>query len=176
MVINMILYSGTDVDIPSEDPLGFSGSVVKTLMEPLLNKGHILYTDNYYTSPLLTKFLLEHNTGVCSTVKANRKEMAFFLNKIGVGDCKLRKCDKVLAVRWKDKREVNMLTTIHTGEMLDSGKLRYRGDGSLFKPDCIIDYNINMRLVDKCDMMVGAVECVHRTVKCTRKFFLILWT
>nr|XP_045620088.1 piggyBac transposable element-derived protein 4-like [Procambarus clarkii] len=78
MVIDMILYSGTDVDIPSEDPLGFSGSVGKTLMEPLLNKGHILYTDNYYTSPLLTKFLHEHNTGVCGTVKTNRKEMPVF--------------------------------------------------------------------------------------------------
>ncbi|XP_069180183.1 piggyBac transposable element-derived protein 4-like [Procambarus clarkii] len=112
--------------------------------------------------------------GVCGTVKTNRREMPGFDNNIGVGDCELRKCDKILEVCWKDKREVNMLTTIHTGEMLDSGKVRYRGDGSLFKPDCIIDYNINMRLVDKCDMMVGAVECVRRTVKWTRKFFFHL--
>ncbi|XP_069181308.1 piggyBac transposable element-derived protein 4-like [Procambarus clarkii] len=51
IVLDMILYSGTDVDIPATDEHGFSGSVVKTLMEPLLNRGHILFTDNYYTAP-----------------------------------------------------------------------------------------------------------------------------
>ncbi|XP_069191501.1 piggyBac transposable element-derived protein 4-like [Procambarus clarkii] len=78
IVMDMILYFGTDVDIPAQDPHGFSGCVVKTLMEPLLNKGHILFTDNYYTSPLLTRYLLPHNTGVCVTVMAHRKEMPVF--------------------------------------------------------------------------------------------------
>ncbi|XP_069180182.1 piggyBac transposable element-derived protein 4-like [Procambarus clarkii] len=117
IVLDMILYSGTNVDIPAQDEHGFSGSVVKTLMELLLNKGHILFTDNYYTSPLLTRYLLAHNTGVCGTVKLIRKEMPVFGIGIGVGECQLRKCDKMLSVQWKDRHEVNMLTTIHTGAM-----------------------------------------------------------
>lgn len=87
IVIDIILYSSSHKDIPAQDAHGFSGSVVKTLMEPLLNKGHILYTDNYYMSPFLSKFLLEHNTGVCGTVKTHRKEMPVFYNNIGIGDC-----------------------------------------------------------------------------------------
>ncbi|XP_069186352.1 piggyBac transposable element-derived protein 4-like [Procambarus clarkii] len=76
IVMDMILCSGTDVDIPGQDSHGFSGSAVKTLMETLLNKGHILYTDNYYTSLLLTRFLLNHNTSVYGTVKPHRRENA----------------------------------------------------------------------------------------------------
>ncbi|XP_069193563.1 piggyBac transposable element-derived protein 4-like [Procambarus clarkii] len=145
----MILYSSADVDIPVQDPHGFSGSVVKILMEPLLNKGHILFTDNYYTRPLLTRYLLAHNTGVCGTVKAHRREMPVFGIGISVGDCRLRKCDNTLSVRWRDRCKVNMLTTIHIDAMLDSGKVHFQVRFPMYKPDCVIDYNVNMRLVDK---------------------------
>ncbi|XP_069167652.1 piggyBac transposable element-derived protein 4-like [Procambarus clarkii] len=174
IVLDMILYSSTDVDIPVQDEHGFSGSVVKSLMEPWLNKRHILFTDNYYTSPLLTKYLLAHNTGVCGTVKLIRKEMPIFGIGIGVGECQLRKCDNMLSVQWKDRHEVNMLTTIHTGAMLDTGKDNFQTHNPMYKPDCVIDYNMNMRLVDKCDMMLGGVECVHRSVKWTKKFLFHL--
>ena len=43
------------------------------LMTPHLDKGHILYTDNYYTSPMLAKLFREHNTYVYGTIKSNRK-------------------------------------------------------------------------------------------------------
>ena len=32
------------------------------LMKPFLNKGHVLYTDNFYTSPMLASFLLQNQT------------------------------------------------------------------------------------------------------------------
>ncbi|XP_069166168.1 piggyBac transposable element-derived protein 4-like [Procambarus clarkii] len=174
IVLDMILYSDTDVDIPAQDEHGFSGSVVKTLMELLLSKGHILFTDNYYTCPLLTRSLLAHNTGVFGTVKLLRKEMPVFGIGIGVGECQLRKCDNMLTVRWKDRRKVNMLTTIHTGVTWDTGKVHFQTRNPMYKPDCVIDYNVNMRLVDKCDMMLGGVECVRRSVKWTKKFFFHL--
>ncbi|XP_069161375.1 piggyBac transposable element-derived protein 4-like [Procambarus clarkii] len=139
IVMDMKLYSGTDVNIQAQEPHGFSGSVVKTLMERLLNKGHILFTDNYYTSPLLTGFLLDNNTGVYGTVKVHRREMLVFGIGIAVGDCQQRKCDKMLSVRWRDKREVNMLTTIDTGAMLDSGTVHFQTHFPIYKPDCVID-------------------------------------
>ena len=43
------------------------------LMEPFLNKGHILFTDNYYTSPSLATHLLENSTHLPGTVRSNRK-------------------------------------------------------------------------------------------------------
>nr|XP_045611529.1 piggyBac transposable element-derived protein 4-like [Procambarus clarkii] len=139
IVMDMILYSGTDVDIPAQYEHGFSSSVVKTLMELLLNKGHILFTANYNTSPCLTRYLLAHNTGVCDTVKAHKKEMPVFGIDIAVDDCQLRKCDNMLSVRRRDRCEVNMLTTIHTGAMLDSGKVHFQTRFPMYKPHCVID-------------------------------------
>nr|XP_045596259.1 piggyBac transposable element-derived protein 4-like isoform X1 [Procambarus clarkii] len=174
MVLYMILYSDSNVDIPGNDQHGFSGSVVKTIMAPWLNKGHILYTDNYYTSPLLTRFLLENRTGVCGTVKTRRREMPVFDNKIAVGECQLRKTDQILSVRWKYREEVNILTTIHTGTMVHSGKVNKVTKEQIYEPDCVMDYNINTRLVDKCDMMMSTVECIHKTVKWPKKMFFHL--
>lgn len=56
------------------------------------------------------------------------------------------------------------------GDMTDSGK-KTRQDEIIFKPDIIVDYNINLRLVDKSDMMIGSVECVRKTVKWYKKLF-----
>lgn len=43
------------------------------LMRPFLNRGYVLYTDNFYTSPSLAKFLLNNETYLCGTIKNNRK-------------------------------------------------------------------------------------------------------
>lgn len=55
------------------------------------------------------------------------------------------------------------LTTLHTGQMVDSGKT-----------NGIFYYNINMRLVDKSNMMISGVECVRKTVKWYKKLFFNL--
>ncbi|XP_069181274.1 piggyBac transposable element-derived protein 4-like [Procambarus clarkii] len=127
-----------------------------------------------FNGQLAFKYLLAHNTGICGTVKAHRKEIPVFGISIAVGDCQLHKYDNMLSVRWRDRREVNMLTTIHTGGMLDSGKVYFQMHFPIYKPDCVIDYSMNMRLVDKCDMMLSAVECMRKSVKWMKKFFFHL--
>ena len=44
-----------------------------SLMTPFLNKGHILFTDNFYTSPSLATLFLEKGTHLCGTVRTNRR-------------------------------------------------------------------------------------------------------
>ncbi|XP_069160488.1 piggyBac transposable element-derived protein 4-like [Procambarus clarkii] len=122
-VLHMIRYSASDVDIPGNDQHGFLGSVVKSLMAPWMNKGHILYTDNYYTSLLLARFLIENRTGLVGTVKPRRREMTVFDNKLEVGGCELKKCNQILSVRWKDKREATLLTPVHGGTMVNRDKV-----------------------------------------------------
>nr|XP_045620189.1 piggyBac transposable element-derived protein 4-like isoform X1 [Procambarus clarkii]XP_045620190.1 piggyBac transposable element-derived protein 4-like isoform X1 [Procambarus clarkii] len=174
LILHTKLYSGPNIDIPGKDQPGFSESVVKTVMAPWLNKGHILYTDKYYTSPMLTRFLLENRTGVCGTLKARKREMPVFDNDIKAGECQVKKCDQMLLVRWKERREVNMLTTVHTGTMVKSGKVNRVTKERIYKPDCVMDYNTNMLFTDKCDVMVGAIECVRETVKWSKKMFFHL--
>ena len=170
MVLDVIVYTGTDIDIPSDDPEGHSGAVVKKMMSDYMDKGHVLYTDNFYTSVLLSKYLHNRRTGTVGTVRANRKEMPTF-PPTNRGDIILKERDSILAIRWKDKRDITLLSTIHTGRMVDTGKVNRETQEPIMKPDVVIDYTKNMRLVDKSDMQIGSVECVRRTMKWYRKLF-----
>ncbi|XP_051176197.1 piggyBac transposable element-derived protein 4-like [Leptopilina boulardi] len=55
--------------------IGKSGSVVKRLLGDLSGQGRSLHIDNWYTSPLLCKQLVDEKTNVCGTVRINRKYM-----------------------------------------------------------------------------------------------------
>ncbi|GFS80815.1 piggyBac transposable element-derived protein 4 [Trichonephila clavipes] len=46
-----------------------------TLMEPLLNKGHCLTTDNFYSSPELADILIQSLTDMYGTLKPRRKDV-----------------------------------------------------------------------------------------------------
>ena len=77
IILDTVVYTGTDIDI-SKDKTRVSGAIVKKLMEKYLDKGHILYTDNWYTSPNLSAYLLDHKTGTCGTVKKVCKHFPSF--------------------------------------------------------------------------------------------------
>ena len=78
MILDLIVYTGTDIDIPANDPHGVSGAVVKTVMQRLFGKGHVAYLDNWYSSPDLSKYLLQKDTGTVGIVKKSRKNMPKF--------------------------------------------------------------------------------------------------
>lgn len=44
-----MLYTGDGTEVTDDRSLGLSGAVVMTLMEPYLDKNHVLYVDNWYT-------------------------------------------------------------------------------------------------------------------------------
>ena len=50
-VLDFIIYTGADAEIERIFDLGASGSIVVTLMKPYLQKGRLLYRDNWHASP-----------------------------------------------------------------------------------------------------------------------------
>ena len=77
-------------------------------------------------------------------------------------------CDgKILCLKWKDKRVVNMLSTFHTDEIIDKRR-RTRAAGSgievIKKPKMIDEYNTYMGGVDRSDQMVLYYGYSHRLV------------
>ena len=50
-----------------------SERIPSILIQPFFGNGHTLYTDNYYASPSLGKFLLENKTNLCGTICSNRQ-------------------------------------------------------------------------------------------------------
>jgi len=83
--------------------LGVSGSIVMTLMKPYLQKGHILYVDNWFTSPKLFLEFYNQSTGAVGTVKRNRDGMPCLKEKLNRREQVYRNCESMLAVKWMDK-------------------------------------------------------------------------
>uniref|UniRef100_A0A0L8GQM5 PiggyBac transposable element-derived protein domain-containing protein n=1 Tax=Octopus bimaculoides TaxID=37653 RepID=A0A0L8GQM5_OCTBM len=100
--------------------LGHLGQVVLSLMDEFLDKGYILYTDNYYNSVPLTK-----------------KEESEWIRS-----------DKVVVCKWKDKRDVLIISNMHQVEMVDV--INHNGKKSK-KPNIVRDYNNGMSGVGRPD-------------------------
>ena len=77
----------------------------------------------------------------------------------------------MLAIRWHDKREVDMLSTLHTGKMKRTQKVDWTTGEVVKKPDMNTDYTNNMRLVDKSDMMIGNMETIRKSYTWYKKLF-----
>ena len=168
-VQDIILYTGKDTQIGETDNFGVSGAVVLELLEPYLGRGHTLYIDNWYTSPLLAEELLKHDTGVCGTVKTNRKHMPENEKKMEKKDVLFFQSKNILLTKWQDKREVNVLSTVHNPIVVRQKSRSY--NSWVWKPECVVHYNINMRQVDQCDGMIASVECARKTQKWYKKIF-----
>ena len=64
-----------------------------------------------------------------------------------------------------------MLSTVHKGELRDTTKIDRQTGAVVKKPDVICDYKINMRLVDKADMMSSYADCTRKSKKWPTRVF-----
>lgn len=72
-ILDFIIYTGQNTEYERFN-LGITGDIVAHFLKPYFHKGHIVYTDNWYTSPILAEFLHEKDTGICGTVKKIEKD------------------------------------------------------------------------------------------------------
>lgn len=167
------IYGGGDGAQKSDKPL--ASRVVMELMEPLLNTGRTLYTDNFYTSVSLAHELNNKRTHLVGTLRQNRK-----LNPKGVTSAKLKKGEmkmqksytKVIVGKWKDKRDVLFLTTRAVPEMVEVITKR----GPVSKPSAIVDYNTAKGFIDISDQRASYSSPVRRSIKWYRKILIELLT
>lgn len=152
-VWKLIIYvgKGTQFDEDFSD-LQVSSHVVMSLMKPLLGKGYCVTLDNYYNSPQLADMLLRNKTDVYGTLRKTRKEVPEELKKekLKKGEVVAFQRGKVMILRWKDKKDVVMISTIHNPAMQDVQKRC----GIITKPSVICDYNLTMGGVDKVDQQL----------------------
>ena len=72
---NLVIYYGKETQLLTKSGLNHTTNVVLTLMNPLADLGYDLYTDRFYTSPLLASEVLHSGTTLIGTVMTNRKNM-----------------------------------------------------------------------------------------------------
>ena len=76
--LNFEIYCGKS---ERNDSMTRSEFLVTKLINPFLHNGHILYTDNYYTSLKFARHLLSCKTYLCETVRPHRKGLPHVVTK-----------------------------------------------------------------------------------------------
>lgn len=168
---NFKIYSGNDklnLDYSASE------SVVMELSQSILDRGHTLYIDSWYSSPKLFLTLVRNGTNVLGTVRCNRKNMPgdFVKEKLKKGDFIIRSCNGILALKWKDKRDVHILSTKHESAEMIAQNESY--PSPIFKPKCIIDYNMGMIGIDRQDQVLASFPIMRKFVKGYRKIFFYM--
>jgi hypothetical protein len=138
--------------------LGLAYTVVMQLLRNFMHSYHHVYMDNFFTSVGLADDLKSADTYVCGTVRKNRKGLPK-----GCDKAKLKQYDSVkyvsehnpdmLFVRWKDKRDVYMLSTNNNGENTVKTRTPFRVDELVTIPTVVAKYNKSMGGVDHLDQL-----------------------
>lgn len=170
--LKFMTYTGKN-SVEVEEGFGVTESVCLKLLSGFTNKGHHIYTDNFYTSPNLFSKLATEGTGACGTVKAGRKNMPpdihpRFLALDRGDDPKFMRKGNLVACAWQDTKRVHFLSTIHTNNTIDK-RIRSRGGEGGYrtveKPVIGELYNQHMGAVDICDQKLGTYTFPHKSGK-----------
>lgn len=161
---------------------GLGYDVVMGLMHDLLNQGYHLYIDNFYSSPKLFQDLFTVGCFCTGTVRDNRigrskKSGGSILAKNAPrGTSKWFRDGQLVYVKWKDTKEVTVLSTFWQATGTDTVKRKKKSDGSFSVqnvniPPPIIDYNRNMGGVDLSDQLIK----YYNVLKKTKKWWKVLF-
>ena len=73
---------------------------------------------NWYSNPALFEKLHYRQTGACGTVRSNRVGLSTFPSKLRQGEQTFQHTNILLALKWRDKHDVHMLSTLHIPNMV----------------------------------------------------------
>lgn len=172
------IYGGKKMHDVKED-IGKTHSLVLKLLNGYLNQNRILYCDNFYNSIPLAEDLLNRNTYVCGTLRKDRVGIPYQIlsQKLQRGEIVAYSRENIKLIKWKDKRDVLMITTEKEHDILlyDSGKRNKKGEMTK-KPKVILDYNEAKKGVDLSDQMASYYDSRRKTIKWYKKIALELIT
>ena len=177
---------------PPISPIDSSDSsdspVVQRLIRTYMGQGYRLFIDNFYTSPTLRTDLYANNTVACGTVRENRR--GFPKPKVNCmprnaprGTIRWIRNAEPLFVKWKDMREVGMLSTVHKacGNDTVHRKTKNARTGVFERveipiPPAVKDYNTCMGGVDLSDQLPTTTKSFTRQRNGTKPSFSIFLT
>ncbi|KAI4476608.1 hypothetical protein M0802_014850 [Mischocyttarus mexicanus] len=125
---------------------------------------------------LAFKFL-NSKTHVVGTVRCNEKNMPSFVMSYPLkrGEMVAREDPNgIVVLKWKDVRNVRILSTKHPPIMTPSSNSTYRGRPTKMKPLAIREYNIGKSGIDRSDQMVSYATNLRKSIKWYRKLAIYL--
>ncbi|XP_068122476.1 piggyBac transposable element-derived protein 4-like [Hyperolius riggenbachi] len=120
----------------------------------------------------LFKYLFSAQTPACGTVRANRKGLPpqVLTKKLTSGETYSNRNNELLALKFKDKRDVFILTTIHSEATTPVVSRRV----TVNKPVAIVDYNRFMGAVDLADQVLAPYKIDRKRKAWYKKVALYL--
>lgn len=159
------LYTGKESEASHEHTL--THRVVLELVSDarLEGKGYTVYCDNFYSSPALFRDLYAHGFEACGTLRSNRKGVPDEIQTTNLqkGETYTTQDDMLLFMKWKDKRDVTMVSTFHDDTMLEKRRRTRLADGGVEvvkKPKMVEDYNMHMAGVDKSKVYTSYMKTI----------------
>ena len=175
ILLNYVPYQGKHSFIGSNEDkkeLGVGGAVVMHLSQDYTHCFRKICMDNWFSSPLLAEKLLKCNTFCLSTAKKGRKYMPSMKTKLASGQVETFSANNILVQRWKDKRDVVMLNTFLSHEMIPVTTANPACNRD--KPSTVLCYNKNMGGIDQVDRKVKTYESQRKSTKWYKKVFFHL--
>jgi hypothetical protein len=62
---------------------------------------------------------------------------------------------------WRDKRDVKLISTLHTAKIVESAKMNQKGE-KICRPEVTEDYTKHMRRVDRANQMLHYYPCPRK--------------
>ncbi len=113
------------------------------LMKDYLWKGHHVFTDNYYTSPKLYKFLKENKTEATGTIWNIHQGLPLELRGLNIQKGKKHwfETNEHLSIVYADKWNVYMLSTAYSNSVETVNRRSKRSQIQVNVPTCIKDWS-----------------------------------
>ncbi|CAK1592904.1 unnamed protein product [Parnassius mnemosyne] len=147
-LLNAYPYLGKD----ETRPQSLGQHIVMHLMEPFLNKGRNVTTDNFFTSVSLAQNLLSKRTTLVGTINKGGPDIPSYVKNLTLDlyDTKALKTenDQCLLTVYQTKRSKNvlLLSTLHDSVHIHSGDVKK-------KPETVMFYNSTKNSVAVVDQM-----------------------
>ncbi len=163
------MYEGKE-EHPSA--LGSTYDTVLRMVQGYENKQHILYTDNWFTSPVLLNALKQRGIRLCGSVRRNRKGMPAIpdeeVRALGRGEwIQRQKGDATVAV-WRDQKPLWLLYN-HCSPLETASLDRWSDAGhrvSIGCPRAVRDYFYHARSVDVLSQLHYAYPTGSKAMRC----------
>lgn len=155
-------------DLPEDAvTLSMTERVVVWLLQNMMEKGHAVYADNFYSSVKLNQYLLKKGTLHCGTVRKNRVPKC--VQELEVED---RRFDSLHhngthLFKFMDSKETYIISSFHD----TSSRRKRRGptQAVFLQPRASVDYNYYMGGVDLADQLIEPYDITRKTQKWTKK-------
>jgi hypothetical protein len=163
---NFMIYTG------QQDPtagLGHGQTVVLDLADGLLQCHRTVVVDNFFTSISIAESLLQNDTYLIGTLRSNRAGSGHEVaqEKLTCSEIYgLQSNNGVKLIKWKDKRDVLMISTkpSHLTTLIDTERTN-KANQRIMKPSVVLDYNKGKQGIGLSDQLSTYYTCLRWSKK-----------